>query len=101
MRDDAGAARLIEGGRGRSTRSGSCEHGVLTDQPLLLTPLEAAVLVDAAAMLDFLRRQGRDGADRAGVSGRRCGRARRARQASAMPRAVTRATRFAVVLARP
>src|SRR5688572_3301978 len=53
MRDDAGAARLIE--EGADVRAiGLVRAGVLTDQPLLLTPLEAAVLVDATTMLDFL-----------------------------------------------
>jgi hypothetical protein len=57
MRDDAGAARLIE--EGADIRAiGLVRDGVLTDRPLLLTPLEAAVLVDATAMLDFLVARG-------------------------------------------
>jgi len=57
MRDDAGAARLIE--EGADVRAiGLVRAGVLTDRPVLLTPLEAAVLVDATAMLDFLVAQG-------------------------------------------
>ena len=53
MRDDAGAARLIE--EGADIRAiGLVRSGVLTDRPLLLTPLEAAVLVDATPMLDYL-----------------------------------------------
>jgi len=57
MRDDAGAARLIE--EGADIRAiGLVRDGVLTDRPLLLTPLEAAVLVDATAMLDFLVAKG-------------------------------------------
>lgn len=53
MRDDAAAARLIEGGE--DVRAiGLVRAGVLGDRPLLVTPLEAAVLVDATAMLDFL-----------------------------------------------
>jgi hypothetical protein len=53
MRDNAGAARLIEAGA--DVRAiGLVRAGVLIDQPLLLTPLEAAVLTDATAMIDFL-----------------------------------------------
>lgn len=53
MRDDAAAARLIEEG-GDVRAIGLVRAGVLGDRPLLVTPLEAAVLVDATAMLDFL-----------------------------------------------
>jgi hypothetical protein len=53
MRDHAGAARLIE--KGADVRSIELVRaGVLTDRPLLLTPLEAAVLMDATPMIDFL-----------------------------------------------
>lgn len=53
MRDDAAAARFIE--EGADVRAiGLVRAGVLDERPLLLTPLEAAVLVDATAMLDFL-----------------------------------------------
>ena len=59
MRDEAGAARLIE--EGADVRAiGLVRPGILTDQPLLVTPLEAAVLVDATAMLDFLIAKGAD-----------------------------------------
>jgi hypothetical protein len=53
MRDDAGAARLLEEGADVGA-IGLVRAGVLTDRALLLTPLEAAVLVDAAPMIDFL-----------------------------------------------
>lgn len=53
MRDDAGAARLLEEGADVGA-IGLVRAGVLTDRALLLTPLEAAVLVDATAILDFL-----------------------------------------------
>jgi hypothetical protein len=57
MRDQAGAARLIE--EGADVRAiGLVRPGILTDRPLLVTPLEAAVLVDATAMLDFLVAKG-------------------------------------------
>jgi hypothetical protein len=57
MRDPAGAARLIE--EGADVRAiGLVRAGILTDRPVLLTPLEAAVLVDATAMLDFLAARG-------------------------------------------
>ena len=57
MRDQAGAARLIE--EGADVRAiGLVRPGILTDHPLLVTPLEAAVLVDATAMLDFLIAKG-------------------------------------------
>jgi hypothetical protein len=57
MRDAAGAARLID--EGADVRAiGLVRAGVLTDRPVLLTPLEAAVLVDATAMLDFLAASG-------------------------------------------
>ena len=59
MRDEGGAARLIE--EGADVRAiGLVRPGILTDQPLLVTPLEAAVLVDATAMLDFLVARGAD-----------------------------------------
>jgi hypothetical protein len=59
MRDEAGAARLIE--EGADVRAiGLVRPGILTDRPLLVTPLEAAVLVDATAMLDFLVARGAD-----------------------------------------
>jgi hypothetical protein len=59
MRDDAAAARLIEAGADVGA-IGLVRPGILTDQPLLVTPLEAAVLVDATAMLDFLVAKGAD-----------------------------------------
>jgi hypothetical protein len=53
MRDEAAAARLIEAGE--DVRAiGLVRAGVLGDRPLLVSPLEAAVLVDATAMLDYL-----------------------------------------------
>lgn len=57
MRDAAGAARLIEEGADVHA-IGLVRAGVLTDRPVLLTPLEAAVLADATAMLDFLAARG-------------------------------------------
>jgi hypothetical protein len=59
MRDQAGAARLIDEGADVSA-IGLVRPGILADQPLLVTPLEAAVLVDATAMLDFLVGKGAD-----------------------------------------
>ena len=57
MRDQAGAARLIE--QGADVRAiALVRPGILTDHPLLVTPLEAAVLVDATPMLDYLVAKG-------------------------------------------
>ena len=82
MRDEAGAARLIE--EGADVRAiGLVRPGILTDQPLLVTPLEAAVLVDATAMLDFLVARGADVPNElaclAADAGARTARARRSR----------------------
>ncbi len=80
MRDDAGAARLIEDGADVDA-IGLVRAGVLTDQPLLMTPLEAAVLVDAAAMLDFLVDKGAMVPAELPCLAADAGRARRTRQA--------------------
>jgi hypothetical protein len=57
MRDDAGAARLAEAGADVNA-IGLIRRGVLFDQPVLATPVEAAVLVDASPALDFLISRG-------------------------------------------
>lgn len=57
MRDDAAAARMLEQGEDIHA-VGVIRAGVLTDRPLLVTPLEAAVLVDATTMLDYLTASG-------------------------------------------
>jgi hypothetical protein len=57
MRDHAAAARLLD--EGADVRAiGLVRPGIISDRPLLVTPLEAAVLVDATAMLDFLIARG-------------------------------------------
>jgi hypothetical protein len=57
LRDEATAARMIE--QGSDVQAvGLIRAGVLTDRPLLVTPLEAAVLVDATTMLDYLTASG-------------------------------------------
>jgi hypothetical protein len=57
LRDGAGAARLLEDGAGIN-EIGLIRAGILSPQPVLATPLEAAVLVDAATMFDYLGRHG-------------------------------------------
>jgi hypothetical protein len=59
MRDGAAAARLVEEGADVQA-IGLVRAGVLDERPLLLTPLEAAVLVDATGMIDFLVARGAD-----------------------------------------
>lgn len=59
MRDGAAAARFIEEGADAQA-IGLVRAGVLDDRPLLLTPLEAAVLADATGMIDFLVARGAD-----------------------------------------
>jgi hypothetical protein len=53
LRDEATAARLLEDGAGIN-EIGLIRAGILAPQPVLATPLEAAVLVDGAAMFDYL-----------------------------------------------
>lgn len=57
MGDPAAAARLIEGGASVSDIA-MIRAGILTDRPVLATPLEAAVLRDQAATIDFLVSRG-------------------------------------------
>ena len=56
-RDDATAARLLEDGASID-EIGLIRAGALFPQPVLATPLEAAVLVDAATMFDYLSSRG-------------------------------------------
>lgn len=59
LRDGAAAARLLEGGAGANIDEiGLIRAGILSPQPVLATPLEAAVLVDAVTMFDHLRSHG-------------------------------------------
>ena len=57
MRDGASVARLLER-KGRPDEIEMIRRGVLLDRPLLVTPLEAAVIVDDAALLEILERGG-------------------------------------------
>jgi hypothetical protein len=57
LRDGAGAARLLEEGQGIN-EVGLIRAGILWPQAVLATPLEAAVLVDAAAMFEYLTAHG-------------------------------------------
>jgi hypothetical protein len=57
LRDEAGAARLLEDGAAVD-EIGLIRAGILSPQPVLATPLEAAVLVDAAATFEYLRSRG-------------------------------------------
>jgi hypothetical protein len=59
LRDGAGAARLLEDGAGID-EIGLIRAGILSAQPVLATPLEAAVMVDAAATFDYLVSRGAD-----------------------------------------
>jgi hypothetical protein len=57
LRDEATAARLLEDGA-RVNEIGLIRGGILGAQPILATPLEAAVLVDAPASFEYLRSRG-------------------------------------------
>ena len=57
LRDEAGAARLIEDGAGINEIE-LIRAGILAGRPVLATPLEAAVLVDAATTLTYLTSRG-------------------------------------------
>jgi hypothetical protein len=57
LRDAAGAARLVEGGADVNA-IGLVRSGILSDRPVLATPLETAVIVDAVAALEFLAARG-------------------------------------------
>ena len=57
LRDEATAARLLEDGAGVD-EIGLIRAGILSSQPVLATPLEAAVLVDAATAFEYLRSRG-------------------------------------------
>ena len=57
LRDGAGAARLVESGADVNA-IGLIRPGILSDRPVLATPLETAVIVDAAATLEFLASHG-------------------------------------------
>jgi len=62
LRDAAGAARLVESGADVNA-VGLIRSGILSDQPILATPLETAVIVDGAAVLDYLVSRGAASAD--------------------------------------
>ena len=57
LKDEATAARLLEDGDGVDA-IGLIRAGILSSQPVLATPLEAAVLVDAATAFEYLRARG-------------------------------------------
>ena len=57
LKDEATAARLLEDGEGVDA-IGLIRAGILSSQPVLATPLEAAVLVDAATAFEYLRSRG-------------------------------------------
>jgi hypothetical protein len=57
LRDEATAARLIEDGAS-ANEIGLIRGGILSSQPILATPLESAVLVDAPAAFEYLRSRG-------------------------------------------
>ena len=57
MRDPAAAVRLVESGAS-ATEIGLIRPGILGDRAVLATPLEAAVIVDQAAAVDFLASRG-------------------------------------------
>jgi hypothetical protein len=57
LRDEAAAARLIESGADVA-EIGLIRGGILGEQPILATPLEAAVLVDAVTAFEYLRSRG-------------------------------------------
>ena len=57
LRDEATAARLLEDGAGVD-EIGLIRAGILTSQPVLATPLEAAVLVDSATAVEYLKSRG-------------------------------------------
>jgi hypothetical protein len=57
LRDEATAARMIEDGAAVD-EIGLIRAGILSSQPVLATPLEAAVMVDAATAFEYLRSRG-------------------------------------------
>ena len=57
LRDEATAARLLEDGASVEA-IGLIRAGILSGQPVLATPLEAAVLVDAATAFEYFRSRG-------------------------------------------
>ena len=57
LRDEATAARMVEDGSSVEA-IGLIRAGVFTDQPILATPLEAAVMVDAVVSFDYLVSRG-------------------------------------------
>lgn len=57
LRDGAAAARLIEDGAGVDD-IGLIRAGILAPHPVLATPLETAVLMDAATMVEYLASRG-------------------------------------------
>ena len=57
LRDAAGAARLVESGADVNA-VGLIRAGILSEQPILATPLETAVITDGVAVLDFLASHG-------------------------------------------
>ena len=57
LRDEATAARLIEDGAA-ADEIGLIRAGILSSQPVLATPLEAAVMVDAAGASEYQTSRG-------------------------------------------
>jgi hypothetical protein len=57
LRDEATAARLIEDGAA-ANEIGLIRAGILSSQPVLATPLEAAVMVDAVGAFEYLTMRG-------------------------------------------
>jgi hypothetical protein len=57
LRDEATAARMLEDGSSAEA-IGLIRAGVFGEQPVLATPLEAAVLVDAVVSFEFLVSRG-------------------------------------------
>jgi hypothetical protein len=57
LRDEATAARLLEDGAGVD-EIGLIRAGILSSQPILATPLEAAILVDSATAVEYMKSRG-------------------------------------------
>lgn len=57
LRDEATAARMVEDGSSIDA-IGLIRAGVLAEQPILATPLEAAVIVDAVVSFEYLVSRG-------------------------------------------
>jgi hypothetical protein len=57
LRDEATAARLLEDGAGVD-EIGLIRAGIISSQPILATPLEAAILVDSATAVEYMKSRG-------------------------------------------